>query len=58
MKKLDQLGFPSLWMGEDLKKKKTQKFIFKPPKKPAKERDFYTQRYVTTKIGVNSGKVG
>ena len=22
MKKLDQLGFPSLWMGEDLEKKK------------------------------------
>ena len=42
MKKLDQFGFPSLWMGEDLEKKKTQKFIFKPPKKPAKERDFYT----------------
>ena len=24
MKKLDQLGFPSLWMGEDLEKKKHQ----------------------------------
>ena len=44
--------------GRRFGEKNPEKFLFKPPKKPAKEEDVYRERYVTTKIGVNLGKVG
>ena len=42
MKKLDQLGCPSLWLGEDLKKK-THKSFYSSCLKSLQKREMFTE---------------